>query len=183
MARNMSDEIVLPTTEPETEWILGVALQKVSPRRTHAVVQLAAARILDIWARGKGQVGTEWRFRLAPAGEARRPLVPDVSFMSYERLRALAPDDRELPTVGPDIAIEVSSPDNHAGYLRHKRAVYFATGTSVVIVVDPARRSVTVDDRDGARAVFSGGDVAVVSRYAGLRFSLIELFANLDIPE
>ncbi len=176
-------EIILPESEPETEWILGAALQKVSPRRTHAVVQFAAARILGAWVRGKGQVGTEWRFRLAPEGEVRRPLVPDVSYMSYERLRALSPEDRELPPIGPDIAIEVRSPDNHAGYLRHKRGVYFATGTSVVIVIDPARRSVTVDDLDGMRVVFTGADDAVVNRHPGLRFSLRELFADLDVPE
>jgi len=183
MGQVAPDEIVLAETEPETEWILGAALQKVSPRRTHAVVQLAAARILSEWARGNGQVGTEWRFRLAPQGEVRRPLVPDVSYVSYERLRELSPEDRELPPIGPEIAIEVRSPDNHAGYLRHKRSVYFATGTYVVIVIDPAQRTVTVADVDGAHAVFAGDDDAIASRYPELRFPLGALFAELDIPE
>ncbi len=61
--------------------------------------------------------------------------------------------------------------------------MYFATGTVVVIVVDPTLRSISVDDLDGARTVFSGDDDAVVARYRDLRFSLRELFADLDIPE
>jgi Uma2 family endonuclease len=135
------------------------------------------------WARGKGQVGTEWRFRLAPEGEVRRPLVPDVSYVSYDRLRGLSPENRELPPIGPEIAIEVRSPDNHAGYLRHKRSVYFATGTYIVIEIDPANRTIVVDDVDGTHAVFTGDDVALASRYPSLRMSLREVFAELDIPE
>ncbi len=40
-----------------------------------------------------------------------------------------------------------------------------------------------VDDVDGIRAVFTGDDDAIAIRYPGLRFSLCELFADLDIPE
>jgi hypothetical protein len=32
-------EIVLPETKPETAWILGRAVRKVSPFRTHALLQ------------------------------------------------------------------------------------------------------------------------------------------------
>jgi len=83
------DEIVLPITEPETEWVRGRALQKMSPQRDHARVQMKLAGALDGWARGRGEVGTEWRFRIALAGEPRRPLVPDIAFVASERLRAL----------------------------------------------------------------------------------------------
>jgi hypothetical protein len=72
-------EIVLPETEPETEWILGRAVQKVSPFRTHARLQLTLGAALLAWAEGRGEVGSEWRFRVAPPGEVRRPLVPDVA--------------------------------------------------------------------------------------------------------
>ncbi len=36
-------EIVLPETKPETEWILGRAVRKVSPFRTHALLQPGSA--------------------------------------------------------------------------------------------------------------------------------------------
>lgn len=64
-------EIVLPQTEPEMEWVSGRALQKVSPQRTHARLQGALTVRLDTWAQGRGEVGPEWRFRIAPPGEVR----------------------------------------------------------------------------------------------------------------
>jgi len=33
------DEIVLPETKPETEWVRGRALQKMSPMRDHSLIQ------------------------------------------------------------------------------------------------------------------------------------------------
>jgi Uma2 family endonuclease len=182
MATSMG-EIVLPETKPETEWLLGHAVRKVSPFRRHAMVQRAMGSALHDWARGKGQVGSEWRFRLAPPGEVRRPLVPDVAFMSYARLRALSDDDRELPPVAPEIAVEIRSPGDRARYLTHKKAVYFSTGTLVFIVVDPATRSAAVDDVDGTTSTFTGSDVMRVPRFPDLAISLDTLFADLDIPE
>jgi Uma2 family endonuclease len=81
-------EIVLPETKPETEWVRGRALQKVSPQRDHSRLQGAMTMRLDRWAAGRGEVGPEWRFRVAPPGEVRRPVVPDVAYVSNERLRS-----------------------------------------------------------------------------------------------
>jgi hypothetical protein len=94
-------EIVLPETKPETEWILGRAVQKSSRFRTHSRLQVAFVLALSPWSGGRGEVGTEWRFRIAPPGEIRRPLVPDVSYVSFERLRGLAGRDLELPPFAP----------------------------------------------------------------------------------
>jgi Uma2 family endonuclease len=147
------------------------------------MVQAAMVAALNAWATGRGQAGTEWRFRLAPAGDVRRPLVPDVAYMSYERLRPLSDDDRELPPIAPDIAVEVRSPGDRERSLRHKKQVYFATGTLVFIVVDPQTRSATVDDLDGSTLMFAGSDVLRVARFSDLAIPLATLFANLDVPE
>ena len=48
-------EIVLPETKPETEWILGHAVQKVSPFRKHARLQLTFGAALLAWAEGRGE--------------------------------------------------------------------------------------------------------------------------------
>jgi hypothetical protein len=81
-------EIILPETEPALEWVNGRALQKVSLKRQHAVAQagFAAALITRARANKSGVVGTEWRFQIEPPGEERRPLVPDVAFLSYQRM-------------------------------------------------------------------------------------------------
>jgi len=90
-------EIVLPETKPETEWVRGRSLQKGSPLRTHSRLQGALTMRLDQWATGRGEVGPQWRFRVAPPGEVRRPLVPDVAYASNERLRPLSDEELELP--------------------------------------------------------------------------------------
>ncbi len=36
---------------------------------------------LHTWVGARGEVGTEWRFRVQPPGEPARPLVPDVAYV------------------------------------------------------------------------------------------------------
>ena len=108
-------EIVLPETKPETEWVRGRALQKVSPTYDHAALQTLLATALRAWADddAHGRVGTEWRFRVAPPGEVVRPLVPDVGYLSYAALAADAPRDTvQVPLMAPTVAIEILSPDD-----------------------------------------------------------------------
>jgi Uma2 family endonuclease len=172
-------EIVLPETKPETEWILGRAVRKVSPFRTHALLQATVVRALAAWAESHGDAGTEWRFRPAPAGEIRRPLVPDVSYVSDARLAGLEGRDLEAPPFSPDVAVEIRSPDDRARNLEHKIALYLATGSSLVIVVDPRDRSVRLHDARGVR-VLSGSDVIAHPAMPGFSLALPALFAPLD---
>ncbi len=141
-------EIVLPATKPETEWMRGRPLQKVSPQRTHSRLQDALTMRPDRWAAGRGEVGPEWRFRVAPPGEVRRPLVPDVAYVSNERLRTLSDEEVEIPPLAPDVAVEILSPDDHRADIDDKIGVYLRAGSSLVIVVDPQQRAVELHDRD-----------------------------------
>jgi Uma2 family endonuclease len=101
---------------------------------------------LDRWAAGRGEVGPEWRFRVAPPGEVRRPLVPDVAYVSNERLRALTDEELETPPLAPDVAVEILSPDDRRPDVDDKVAVYLRAGSSLVIVVDPQQRAVELHD-------------------------------------
>lgn len=139
-------EIVLPITQPETEWVRGRALQKMSPQRNHARVQLAFGSVLSDWARGRGEVGTEWRFRIAIPGEARRPLVPDIAFVAIERLRGLTEAELQVPTFAPTVAVEVLSPGDDPRDVAHKVDTYLRGGSGLVIVIDPATRSLRLHD-------------------------------------
>jgi Uma2 family endonuclease len=139
-------EIVLPETKPETEWVRGRPLEKVSPQRTHSRLQGALTMQLDRWAAGRGEVGPEWRFRVAPPGEVRRPLVPDVAYVSNERLRPLSDEELEIPPLAPDIVVEILSPDDRRADLDDKIGVYLRAGSLLVIVVDPQQRAVELHD-------------------------------------
>lgn len=177
----MRDEIVLPITEPETEWILGGAVQKVSPFRTHALLQLAFGAALAAWATGRGEAGSEWRFRVAPPGEPRRPLVPDLAYVAKERLAALSDADLEAPPLAPDIAVEILSPGDVPSHVAHKIAVYLAAGSALAIVIDPHERTVRLHDPHAVRTL-RRDDVIAHEALPGFSLPLPQLFAVLDRP-
>ena len=182
MRDNMSiHEIVLPETKPETEWILGRAVQKVSPYFTHGRLQGEVYAALRRWESGRGRVATEWRFRIAPPGEIRRPLVPDVAYVSNERLAGLEGFDLESPPFAPDVAVEILAPDDHPTHIEHKIRVYLADGASLVIVVDPADRSVRLHDAQSVH-VLRGEDILTHPALPGFSLSLPEYFAAADPP-
>ena len=139
-------EIVLLETKPETEWVRGRPLQKVSPQRDHSRLQGALTTELGRWAASRGEVGPEWRFRVAPPGEVRRPLVPDVAYVSNERLRPLSDEEIQLPPLAPDVVVEILSPDDRRIDVDDKIDVYLRAGSSLVIVVDPQQRVVELHD-------------------------------------
>ena len=159
-------EILLPETKPALEWVNGRALQKVSPQQKHALAQTRFASALDAWAvaHGSGLVGTEWEFRLAPPGEIRRPLVPDVAYLSFERVPYDNIADTAIPRVAPDAVIEILSPSDRPPDVEEKIRVYLASGTSVVFLVDTESQTVTI--RDGSGPMVFGRDDDV--RHASL---------------
>jgi Uma2 family endonuclease len=142
----MHGEIVLPVTEPETEWVRNRPLQKVSPKRDHSRVQGELGALLTAWSRGRGEVGPEWRFRIAVSGEPRRPLVPDLAFVALERLRGLTHEEIQAPAFAPTIAVEILSPGDDPLDVASKVDVYLRGGSTLVIVVDPKQRTFSLYD-------------------------------------
>lgn len=110
----MPREITLPEAKPALEWVNGRVLQKVSPKRQHGIAQGRFYAALDAWAQDRrlGIVATEWRFRVQPPGEVRRPLVPDVAYLSYARLPYEEQQVTDEPKVAPDAVVEVLSPSD-----------------------------------------------------------------------
>jgi Uma2 family endonuclease len=173
------DEIVLPETKPETEWVRGRPLQKVSPKRDHSRIQGRFGAALEAWAQGRGEWGPEWRFRVAPPGEPRRPLVPDLAFVSYERLRGHDLEAIQAPAFAPDVAIEILSKGDRRLDIADKIAVYLSAGTLLVIVVDPARRTVALHDPERA-TLLCEQDTLVHPALPEFALDLTTLFAALD---
>jgi Uma2 family endonuclease len=172
-------EIVLPETKPETEWVRGRALQKVSPTYDHGALQGQLYMALWMWADAgrHGRVGTEWRFRIAPPGAMVRPLVPDVAFLSYAALPKTAREDAQVPLGAPTVAVEVLSRGDRRADVDDKIATYLAAGTAAVIVVDPRKVMVTVHDRAGTR-VLHRSDTLTHGALPGFSLNVGALFAR-----
>lgn len=154
----------------------GRALQKVSPRRDHGRLQFAAAKAIEAWSDGRGEVATEWRFRIAPPGEARRPLVPDVAYVEHERLRPLSDEDLQVPPFAPTIAVEVLSPCDEPRDVADKIDVYLRGGSRVAIVIDPAARTIVVHDATSS-SIFVGGEMLAHAALPGFTLDVAGFFA------
>jgi Uma2 family endonuclease len=169
-------------TEPEYwEYLDGVVHPKVSPRDRHAIVQTALAAIIRERGHTLGQTGTEWDTWL-PDREKLTKFIPDVSFFSFDRLRAMSEEDRSFPPCAPDVAVEVLSPGDSKAYLKKKIALYLSHGSIVVLDVDPLRRTIAVHDGTGS-SMLREGDLFAHSGVPWLSFDVRDVFADLDIPD
>jgi Uma2 family endonuclease len=180
MAKLIPNEIVLPETKPETEWLRGRAVQKVSPKRKHGVLQLWLGGALQRWAEGRGQVGSEWRFRISPPGEVIRPLVPDIAFLAYDRMEGATEEDWDTPLVAPNVAIEIRSPGDREADLADKITTLLRAGTGLVLVVDARTRTITGHEA-GATRVWHEGDLFEHPALPGFTFSTAELFEQAEL--
>lgn len=115
-------------------------------------------------------------FRLAP-GLVR---LPDVAFVSWGRYRK-SKHRGELPTIAPDLAVEILSRSNTKREMERKLAEYFAAGVRLAWIVDPRRREVRVHTSPAdpvvltAADVLDGGDVL-----PGFQLPLAEWFAQAE---
>jgi Uma2 family endonuclease len=142
---------------PVAEYLDGERRRKVSPRSKHARVQALLVMLIECCGSEIGMAGTEWDFCIGAVDDSESFLVPDVAFLSFERLRGLERGERDRPPVAPDIAVEVWSPANDRPFLDRKIAKYLASGSSLVLDVDPRARTIVAHAR-GSRRRYADGE-------------------------
>jgi Uma2 family endonuclease len=174
----VAPELGIPEVKPAIESVRGRWEQKMSPQRRHAIAQFRLCAMLADWAGDRGEVGSEWRCYILPAAETPSSLVPDVAYFSFERMPPELGELREKPTIAPDIAVEILSPDDRRTLLDEKIALYLANGSRLVIVVDPSKHSVEVHEPTES-CTFYQHDVAACRTYGDFRINLRQLFAKL----
>jgi Uma2 family endonuclease len=76
----------LPEVDLTYELVEGEAIPKMSPKRFHSRVTGALFILLNQWSQERGEVNLEWAIALKRKGEDWMP-VPDLTYVSYERLR------------------------------------------------------------------------------------------------
>ena len=105
--------------------------------------------------------GADGMLRLA-AGLVR---IPDVSFISWDRLPGRRVPREPIPRLAPNLAIEVLSKSNTRQEMADKLVDYFTAGFQLVWYVDPDARTVTVYSSPeqfrtlGENELLDGGDV------------------------
>lgn len=164
---------------PEIEYLDGQPYPKVSPRLTHALVQAAIVRLLGSLTENRGILVPELRVDPGAGAIKTTEFVPDVSYVSFERLSALSGESREKPPFSPDIAIEVRSPSDDLRYLQRKIARYLSTGSMMVLDVDPAARCITAHCVSGHRT-FTSSESFAHDAFPWLTFDVAAIFRDLD---
>jgi Uma2 family endonuclease len=100
-----------------------------------------------------GQVAACPTVRLAP--DVVR--IPDACFLSWERVpRGRA--RRGIPTLAPDLVIEVPRPSNTPGEIRRKLGEYSAAGTRMAWIIDHRERTVRVHEGPDRAVLLRDGD-------------------------
>jgi Uma2 family endonuclease len=138
------------------------------PSWMHGIVQMAVGEALRQAARkaGAGMVVSETGFRLASDVVQ----APDVAFIREERRAEMVPG--RYCEFGPDLAVEILSPDDNAARLQRKIVRYLAAGTSIVWVMDPESITVNVYQKPGVFRTLAADD----------RIDAPELLPGFSIP-
>jgi Uma2 family endonuclease len=161
------------------ELVEGVLVEKVMGFQEACLAGVLLALLRDfVVPRNLGLVsGADGMMRLLP-GLIR---IPDVAFVSWDRLPGRRMPTDAVPGIAPDLAAEVLSPGNTDAEMARKRHDYFAAGVRLVWEVNLRRRSVTIYTTAnsgryvGADETLDGGDVL-----PGFSVPLGSLFAELD---
>jgi Uma2 family endonuclease len=138
--------------------LIHVLMNFVLPRRLGAV---------------SGEAGT---LRLAP----KLVRLPDVAFISSKRFVGKTPLE-PIPSIAPDLAVEILSESNTKREIDRKIAEYFTAGTLLCWIIDPATRTAKVYTSPSQwqpiepTGTLDGGDVL-----PGFKLPLKELFAMAD---
>lgn len=165
-------------TERLFELVDGVLVEKVMGFLESSLAMWLGALIQDFLHHHDLGVlaGPDGTFRLMP-GLVR---IPDVSFVSWDRLPLREIPTDPVPNLVPDLAVEVLSGGNTPGEMRLKLKDYFLAGTSLVWFVDPIERTVQVYTAPDQYTVVTEDEVldggAVLP---GLSLPLRQVFARL----
>jgi Uma2 family endonuclease len=102
---------------------------------------------------------------------------PDVCFFSHDRWPR-SEVGRKLPPVSPNLVVEVYSPGNRRGRILEKLGEYLAAGVSVVWIVYPKTRSVSIyRSEDEAPVVLKEGEfIENLPELPGFRCPVADLF-------
>jgi Uma2 family endonuclease len=150
----MTAEQLLQTHIPDkrVELVRGVLIVREPPGYQHGRVTAELTLQLGnhVKISGIGEIVTgDTGFKIASDPDTVRG--PDIAFISRERL----PDPHTLsfPVLGPDLVVEVLSPNDRPGETLTKVGDWLEAGARIVWVIDPERRIARIYRQDGTETM------------------------------
>lgn len=123
--------------------------------------------------------GADSTLRMASNGRVR---LPDVSFFSMERMPKTG---ESIPTLAPDLAVEVLSKANTKAEMEQKLKEYFASGTRLAWLIDPPSRTVAVYHHAGEPTCVldETGCLDGEAVVPGFAMLVTDLFRNVQVAQ
>jgi len=124
------------------ELIDGVLVEKAMGFRESVIAQELGTDIVIYLRRNNigTTAGEQGMMRLS----LRRVRMPDLSFVSWDQFPNREVPETPIPSIYPDLAVEVLSISNTPAEMRNKREDYFNAGTRLVWEIDPRAETVRV---------------------------------------
>jgi Uma2 family endonuclease len=109
--------------------------------------------------------------------------MPDVSFISWEKLPDHTVPEKPIPELIPDLAVEVLSKGNTRAEMARKQEEYFQCGVRLIWVIEPDKRQARVfHSLDDVEIIPESGSIDGGSVLPGFRLPLRQLFKRLSRP-
>lgn len=162
------------------ELVDGVLVEKTMGYR-EGYIAVFIARMLGnfVEPRNLGIVnGADGMMKLAP--ELVR--IPDVSYVSWAQFPGGVIGAAPIPSIYPELAVEVLSPSNTRKEMDAKRQEYFDSGTALLWIIDPDARTVEVygpANPDVARTFRESDTLAGEPVLPGFMLSVASIFEKL----
>ncbi|MEP7347667.1 MAG: Uma2 family endonuclease [Gemmatimonadaceae bacterium] len=141
-----------------TELVRGHLLVREPPSTRHGRVSARLLYLIAdyVYRHDLGVVcGQDTGFQIAANPDSVR--APDVAFVQRERATLIP--DRGYARLAPDLVVEILSPSDHPGEVLSKVGDWLDAGTTLVWVIDPARREGRVHRQDGSVAIVAADGV------------------------
>lgn len=158
LATTAEELLHLPDDGMRCELVAGELRVMAPSGAEHGRVALRAGGLLlaQVRSPSSGEAfGAETGFVLARDPDTVR--APDAAFVTRERAERIGPTVKFWPGA-PDLAVEVIAPGDSFGEVEGKALEWLEGGATVVLVLDPKRRSATVYRAPGEVRVHGGQD-------------------------
>ncbi len=146
LSLTLKEFLRLPETEPASEYIDGLIIQKPMPQGEHSVIQTELAPAINSIVKQKKIARAFSELRCTFGG---RSIVPDISVFLWERIPRKENDGiANLFSIAPDWTIEILSPDQNQTKVTKNILHCLKHGTEMGWLIDPNEQSVFVYLRD-----------------------------------
>ncbi len=161
------------------ELVDGILVEKATGYEESLVAMQISHCLLNFVSRRKLRVvaGEAGMLKLA-RGLVR---IPDVSFVSYDRLPGRKAPRQPIPRLAPNLAVEVLSQGNTRQEMEEKLIDYFDAGVELVWLVDVRKRTVEVfTSPNVSKIVESDQTLTGGGALPGFRLKVRDLFEQRD---